>query len=269
MWSFNYFCSLVFLLNVHWNLKLPANRTHVEVDRAPFGMGSLIPRTVMPEKQNLSSEQLPGQTRQGGGKVTISKILQKSQDLVPEHLWHLGDFPATISWQVCGVFCLGSQEIPKFLLCEPFTRDWEGKAAAAPNLTCKGNPKICSVHSKSWQTAAQQGFHREFSATRLTFSSLVRTYLLFSWKHPVTEAPRYSWLSIFLCPLAGWIRLQNMQEKAWKIMDRWENSRSLLEQLPGSCCFVLCFPAPHPRTRSLLSSRSRRQDKRISYSSQP
>lgn len=36
MWSFNYFCSLGFLLNVHWNMKLPANRTHVEVARAPL-----------------------------------------------------------------------------------------------------------------------------------------------------------------------------------------------------------------------------------------
>lgn len=29
-------------------------------------------------------------------------------------------------------------------------------------------------------------------------------------------------------------------------MDRWENSRSFLEQLTGSCCFVLCFPALIP-----------------------
>lgn len=83
-------------------------------------MISFIPQTEMPEKQNLSSEQPPGQRRQEGEELTISKILQKSQDLVPEHLWHLGDLPANISWQICAVFCLSSQELPTFLLCEPF-----------------------------------------------------------------------------------------------------------------------------------------------------
>lgn len=223
----------------------------------------------MPEKQNLSSEQLPAQTRQGGGKAPASKILQKSQD------WCLST-SGTLEISLLpfhGRFVPFSASLPRKFpnSCVVNLSLGIGREKLQQHQTspAQGNPNICSMHSKPWKTAAQQEFHREYSAARLRFSSLVRIHLLLSWKHSVTEAPHYSWLSMFLCPLAGWMRLQNMQEKAWKTMDRWENCRSLLEQLPGSCCFVLCFPALHPGTRSLLSSRSRCQGKRISYSSQP
>lgn len=140
-------------------------------------MISFIPCTGMPEKQNLSSEQPPGHRRQEGGKVTI-RILQKSQDLVPEHPRHLGDFPANIS--------------PRSeLFSASAPRNFPGSCFGNLSLgigmeklqhqtsPAQGNPQPLLCAQK---TMENRNFHWETfpGSSQAQIQSLVRIYLLFS-----------------------------------------------------------------------------------------
>lgn len=89
----------------------------------------------------------------GGEKLQSAKSCRKARIWC---LWHLGDFPATVS------FCASApRNFPKLLLWEPFPWDWDGKAAAAPKLTCTPQhllraQQITEIPSRNFPGSTQQ-----------------------------------------------------------------------------------------------------------------
>lgn len=169
-------------------MKLPANRTHVEVDRAPLewfhsfhGQGC---------QKNKIWAQSNHQDREGerGGKVTTSKWQKSARKA---KIWCLNTSGTSeISLLTFpGRFEMFSASFPR-----NFPNSWTfhlelGWKSSKVHLH-RGTPCTCWEHRKSWKTGISPGkYSQGISSSWTQIEFLVRIYLLSSWKQS-QKAPR-------------------------------------------------------------------------------